>query len=212
MKITLMLLTFTLLGFIYVRTYKLNKLYVNVCLLLTLGLLGINFYGFTKIQSENNSYASFTFSQFSDALGRFNVYKESNIDTLDEVSNLTEEVRRLYVVSNYLERTIKDLNLKEIKKDDFTEVITSLNDNIQKYLILHDGLLDEKMEMIESNYETYDKLVKNLSAIPYHLAISRAMYYDTFRVLTYEISFDKYSTEELFYIIRQLDEVIEAFE
>lgn len=29
---------------------------------------------------------------------------------------------------------------------------TTLNDNIQKYLILHDGLLDEKMEMIENNY------------------------------------------------------------
>jgi hypothetical protein len=150
-------------------------------------------------------------NRFEDSLLAFNKYNH-NIDSIDEFGALVMDIRDLYNVTYYLESINNNFKLKNISADDFGYIVTSLNEWIVNYLDIHKKLYKEDRSLAETYYESYNEMASLLYQLSRHLVIMSSSYHDNFRVLTYELKFDKNSYDELSNIIQELNEVLDTFD
>lgn len=209
--LVLVIIMIIVLSTILWLTYKNNRLYINILLIITIVSNCFVYSGFAKYQGFLNRNTYYMMNRFDDSLLAFNKYKH-NIDSIDEFDALVIEIRDLYSVTYYLETINNNFTLKNISVEEFGYIVTSLNKWIVNYLDIHKKLYKEDRSLAETYYESYNKIASLLFEISSHLVILSSNYYDNFRVLTFELKFNENSFEELSNIIQELNELLATFE
>jgi len=192
-------------------THKNNRLYINILLIITIVSNCFVYSGFAKYQGFLNRNTYYMINRFDDSLLAFNKYIH-NIDSIDEIDALVMEIRDLYNVTYYLETINNNFTLKNISVEDFGNIITSLNEWIDKYLDIHKRLYKDDRRLGENYYESYNKIASLLFEISSHLVTLSSNYYDNFHILTFELKFNENSFYELSNIIQELNELLDTFE
>lgn len=192
-------------------TYKNNRLYINILLIITIVSNCFVYSGLAKYQGFLNTNTYYMMNRFQDSLQSFNKYNHT-IDSMDAFEELVMEIRDLHNVTYYLESINKNLTLKNISVEDFGYIVTSLNEWIVNYLDIHKKLYKEDRSIAETYYESYNKMASLLYQISRHLVIMSSGYHDNFRVLTYELKFKENSYDELSKIIQELNELLDTFD
>ena len=162
-------------------TYKNNRLYINILLIITIVSNCFVYSGFAKYQGFLNTNTYYMMNRFNDSLQAFNKYT-NNIDSVDEFDALVMEIRDLFNVTYYLESIKSNFTLKNISVEDFGYIVTSLNEWIINYLDIHKKLYKEDRSLAETYYESYNEMASLLYQLSRHLVIMSSGYHDNFRV------------------------------
>ncbi|MCA0386562.1 MAG: hypothetical protein LCH34_13355 [Firmicutes bacterium] len=206
--IIIMLITLTIILW---STYKNNRMYISILLILTIIGNCFVYFGFTTNQGSLNRNAYHMMIQFEDSLLEFNKYKET-INSIDKFDALVIEIRDLYRVTKYLESIHKNLTLKNISVEDFGYIVKTLNGWIEDYLEIHKRLYKDDRNRAENYFEAYNRIATLLVGISSHLSNSTSNYYDIFHVLTFELRFKNNSFDELSKINQELNKLLETFD
>lgn len=194
------------------RTYKSNKMILNILIALLIALSFANIPEITKLYDERNAYAMYTYNTLYDSIGDLSVYKTEIIEDMDDVYNLSGDIDSIIINAHYFEKNIKYLKFKNIDATALRLNIVKLKISLVEFSDYIRRLSPESdLKKVESNLEYYNALVDNLVALSRLQHDMSTLYHNKINVLTYELRFDEKDGDAITETVLEIERLITEF-
>ena len=191
------------------RTYKSNKMVMNILIVLLIALSFVNIHESTKLYDDRNAYAMYTYNTLYDSLKDLSVYKSELIENMDDVYKLSGDIDSIIINAHYFEKNIKNLKFENVDAMALRLNIVKLKISLVEFSDYIRRLSSESdLKKVESNLEYYNSLVDNLVALSRKQHNMSTLYRNNIKVLTYELRFDENDGDAITETVLEIEKTI----
>lgn len=191
------------------RTYKSNKMVMNILIVLLIALSFVNIHESTKLYDDRNAYAMYTYNTLYDSLKDLSVYKSELIENMDDVYKLSGDIDSIIINAHYFEKNIKNLKFVNVDAMALRLNIVKLKISLVEFSDYIRRLsLESDLKKVESNLEYYNSLVDNLVALSRKQHNMSTLYRNNIKVLTYELRFDENDGDAITETVLEIEKTI----
>lgn len=191
------------------RTYKSNKMVMNILIVLLIALSFVNIHESTKLYDDRNAYAMYTYNTLYDSLKDLSVYKSELIENMDDVYKLSGDIDSIIINAHYFEKNIKNLKFENVDAMALRLNIVKLKISLVEFSDYIRRLSSESdLKKVESNLEYYNSLVDNLVALSRLQHNMSTLYRNNIQVLTYELRFDENDGDAITETVLEIEKTI----
>lgn len=191
------------------RTYKSNKMVMNILIVLLIALSFVNIHESTKLYDDRNAYAMYTYNTLYDSLKDLSVYKSELIENMDDVYKLSGDIDSIIINAQYFEKNIKNLKFENVDAMALRLNIVKLKISLVEFSDYIRRLSSESdLKKVESNLEYYNSLVDNLVALSRIQHNMSTLYRNNIKVLTYELRFDENDGDAITETVLEIEKTI----
>lgn len=191
------------------RTYKSNKMVMNILIVLLIALSFVNIHESTKLYDDRNAYAMYTYNTLYDSLKDLSVYKSELIENMDDVYKLSGDIDSIIINAHYFEKNIKNLKFVNVDAMALRLNIVKLKISLVEFSDYIRRLSSESdLKKVESNLEYYNSLVDNLVALSRIQHNMSTLYRNNIKVLTYELRFDENDGDAITETVLEIEKTI----
>ena len=191
------------------RTYKSNKMILNILIALLIALSLVNIFEITGLYDEKNAYAMYTYNTLYDSLKDLSVYKSELIENMDDVYKLSGDIDSIIINAHYFEKNIKNLKFVNVDAMALRLNIVKLKISLVEFSDYIRRLSSESdLKKVESNLEYYNSLVDNLVALSRLQHNMSTLYRNNIQVLTYELRFDENDGDAITETVLEIEKTI----
>ena len=209
MSILISALIILILAIVLFRTYKSNKMVLNILIVVLIALSFVNIPEVTKLYDDRNAYAQYTYNTFYDSLDDLSVYKTEKLKSMEDVYKLSGDIDSIIINAHYYEKNMKNLRFVNIDAMALRLNIVKLKISLVEFSDYIRRLSSEsEIKKVESNLEVYNSLVDNLVALSRLQNNSSTLYRNRINVLTYELTFDEKDSGAITETILEVEEII----
>lgn len=191
------------------RTYKSNKMVMNILIVLLIALSFVNIHESTKLYDDRNAYAMYTYNTLYDSLKDLSVYKSELIENMDDVYKLSGDIDSIIINAQYFEKNIENLKFENVDAMALRLNIVKLKISLVEFSDYIRRLSSESdLKKVESNLEYYNSLVDNLVALSRIQHNMSTLYRNNIKVLTYELRFDENDGDAITETVLEIEKTI----
>lgn len=209
MSILITLIIILILAIVLFRTYKSNKIVLNILIVVPIALSFANIHEITKLYDDRNAYAMYTYNTLYDSLNDLSVYKSEKIEGIEDVYKLSGDIDSIIINALYLEKNISNLKFVNVDATELRLNIVKLKISLVEFSDYIRRLSSKSdIKKVESNLEVYNSLVDNLVALSLQRHNMSALYRNNLNVLTHELHFDEKDGDAIAVIILEIEKII----
>ena len=191
------------------RTYKSNKMVMNILIVLLIALSFANVSEITKLYDDRNTYAMYTYNTLYDSLKDLSGYKSELIENMDDVYKLSGDIDSIIINAQYFEKNIKNLKFENVDAMALRLNIVKLKISLVEFSDYIRRLSSESdLKKVESNLEYYNSLVDNLVALSRKQHNMSTLYRNNIKVLTYELRFEENDGDAITETVLEIEKTI----